>query len=282
MSNYDPVDFNIYRKVFKIDANYIDNNKYIFNRINSYLRPQKNGKTVPAYLYEMSDVKNGMNERLGTASIDRNFKIHNKFLKEGNKVVDMDDYKKEFEPKEEKEEMPEILHKSEKKEKEINEKEEKAEKKEEKEDVESITDLNKFSNKKGNGKVKPYRVGNKNVAGFNFIGLDIGNEFKPDMKKLQIKRGGARTGFPTEQNEVTKEYNKDLVNNVKNYISNNMLDKSENNKFVEASKSMTGATLERKIGGGRAEYQKKLKEIREKHKCSLKEAMQIYKQQKNK
>ena len=44
--NYDPVDKDIFNKVLSHDRDYINNNRAIFNRINSYLRPAINHKDI--------------------------------------------------------------------------------------------------------------------------------------------------------------------------------------------------------------------------------------------
>jgi hypothetical protein len=296
MSNFDPVDNNIFKKVYGIDNKYINHNKYLWNSINSYLRPQANFRKPSNFLVKISDLKNDFNERLVPASIEDAYNVHKKFLNEGNKVVDMSDYEKKYErslkgtersePVEEKQKMSEIIKENIKDAKSVA-------KEEDKEELEG-QDLKNFSlkmtkNRKkarrstiGSGKVKKITVGNKKLPEFNFYGLDIGNEFKADMPKRRGRKvGGARTGNPKPQTEGTKQFNKQVVGEMKDYIKNNIFEKNEVARVKDSSNSMTGATVKpRKIGGGRAEYQKKLKEIREKHKCSLKEAMQIYKKNK--
>lgn len=297
MSNYDPVDYNILSKVLKKDYEYIRHNQRVFNQINSYLRPQANSKYISSDLIRMGDVKNDYNERFMSPSIDNAYKIHERFLNKGIKVVDMDDYEKKYEPEAEKKEAPEVIQeKLEEAGKEIQENKENLNEqqaeimaKEKGEEVEGAG-LKSFM-KKGRG-VKA--VGNKTIPKASFIGLDIANEFKPNMIKRGRGRpkkvGGARTMFQDPVTMKTKLINKKKVQDMKNYINNNVLDKIENIESNKQAKSMTGAVVNvskpvRKIGGGtsgggRAEYQKKLKEIREKHGCSLKEAMSIYKKSK--
>lgn len=306
MSNYDPVDYNILSKVLKKDYEYIRHNRWIFNQINSYLRPQANSKYISTDLIRIGDVKNDYNERFMSPSIDNAYKVHEKFLNKGIKVVDMEDYKKKYEPEAEKKEAPEVIQeKLEEAGKEIQENKENLNEqqaeimaKEKGEEVEGAG-LKSFM-KKGRG-VKA--VGNKTIPKASFIGLDIGNEFKPNMMKKGRGRpkkvGGARTMFQDPVTMKTKLINKKKVQDMKNYINNNILDKIENIESNKQAKSMTGAVVNvskpvrkiggakkarsvspKKIGGGRAAYQAKLKEIRAKHNCSLKDAMKIYSQSK--
>ena len=301
MSYYDPVNQTVFNKVMNIDKNYVNHNKYIFNQIDSYLRCAPKAKVIPHMLLKIGNVRNDMNEPFYDQTIKNTFNINKKFLNYDEGLVDMSDYKKPFEPQQEKQMGAEIIKKQEQQ-RDTNIKREADQYQENEKTVNS--ELSQI----GMGKKLPIPIiGNQTLPSFNFIGLDIGNEFKANMpKKLRKPRqprkprmtkkmtGGAMTAFPDMLTEEKIQQNKKIVENVKNLVNSNILDEMENSDLLQKEKSMKGAeinvkTLNRKIGGakkaisgGRAEYQKKLKEIRMKHNCSLKDAMKIYSQNKNK
>lgn len=316
MSNYDPVDKDILHKVLGIDRQFIQNNRNIFNSINSYLRPAINHKNISEKMIRLSGLTNGVNERITKPSINDAYDIHDKFLKPRPNVVDMTDYKKEFEPKIEKEMMPEILD-NEEEENFYNRfgfpEEDEGERKELRKEIEETykyikkyygdlesapkklqENLREFENKlkdlegsgrrrKGKGKVpKHLKIGNDKLAGFNYIGLDnLNNEFKK-LSKISsssddTRKGGARTGYPAVKG--VKKLNKKKVNMLKKSIKYNPLEDEQEQEFRNQRKSMTGAIIDksRKIGGsGRNAYIQKLKDLVKQKGITYKEAMIEY------
>jgi hypothetical protein len=253
--NYDPVNQEILNKVLSIDKDYIKNNRAIFNRINSYLRPAINHKDISENMIKMSGLTNGYNERMSQPSIDTNYDLHSKFLKPRPDVVDMDDYEKKYEPKIEKEMMPEILS--------------------DLEDEKENKGSGKYK-KKGRGKVaKHLKIGNDTLARDSYIGLDnLNNEFE---KLGKSKKGGARTANPATKG--VKKFNKKIVQNMKEEIDSSPFDSEEDSEMSEQENSMTGAVIDksRKIGaGGRNTYINKLKQIAKDKGITYKDAMVWY------
>jgi hypothetical protein len=92
MSYFDPVDNQIFKKVFSIDEKYIKHNTEIFNSINSYLREPINKKNINPKLIKLGEVVNDNNERFNKPSLSDNYELHNKFLNKGVDIVDKSDY----------------------------------------------------------------------------------------------------------------------------------------------------------------------------------------------